>query len=174
MARLLHCHPGRTIYFFHVFTDLDFWDARRIFKDLAAVKVKRNFSKDPPGDEFPTQVVTDDRARATRADIEKRLKRALASPPRHVIVDGLLKDGFFEFNPLDYFPKHWSREKMFRFALNRLPLENAVLNSPYRTVHITWHDEKIRVERAKRKEKYDPVIRTKEEALKRVMIPGCF
>ena len=172
MARMVHCHPGRTTYPFHVFTDLDFWDARRIFKDLAAVR--RNFGKEPPGDEFPTQLVSEDSSRSTRAKIEKRLKRALVSPPRHVIVDAIVKDGFFEFDPRRYYPGHWSREKMFRFTIHRLPLDNAALNSPYRTVHVTWRREKIRVERVKREEKYDPVIRTKEEALKRIKIPGCF
>jgi hypothetical protein len=172
MARMIHCHPGRTTYSFHVFTDLDFWDARRILKNLAVVK--RNFGQDPPGNEFPTQVVTEDETRSTRAKIEKRLKKALVSPPRHVVVDDILKDGFFEFDPLDYYPGHWSRERMFHFTLHRLPLDNAVLNSPFQTARVTWQGRKIRVERIKRKEKYDPVIHTKEEALKRMKIPGCF
>jgi len=169
---MIHCHPGRTTYPFHVFTDLDFWDARRVFKDLASVR--RNFGKEPPGDEFPTQLVCEDSTRSTRARIEKRLKKALVSPPRHVIVDAILKDGFFEFDPLHYYPGHWSREKMLRFTIHRLPLDNAALNSPYRTVHVTCWNGKIRVERVKREEKYDPVIRTREEALKRMKIPGCF
>ena len=172
MARIIHCHPGRTTYYFHAFTDLDFWDARRILKDLAVVK--RNFGKDPPSQEFPTQVVTEDATRSTRAKIEKRLKRALVSPPRHVIVEAIVKDGFFEFDPLDYYPGHWSREKMFRFTLHRVPLDNAVLNSPYQTARVAWQGEKIRVERVKREQKYDPVIRTKKEALRRMRIPGCF
>lgn len=172
MARIIHCHPGRTTYYFHAFTDLDFWDARRILKDLAVVK--RNFGKDPPSQEFPTQVVTEDATRSTRSKIEKRLKKALISPPRHVVVDTVLQHGFFEFDPLDYYPEHWSKEKMYRFTLRRMPLDNAALNSPYRTVHVTWQDGKIKVERVKREKKYDPVIRTKEDALKRMKIPGCF
>jgi hypothetical protein len=142
MARMIHCHPGRTTYPFHVFTDLDFWDARRILKDLAVVK--RNFGEDPPGDEFPTQVVTEDATRSTRSKIEKRLKKALISPPRHVVVDAILQKGFFEFDPLDYYPGRWSREKMYRFTLHRMPLDNAALNSPYRTVRITWQGRKSR------------------------------
>lgn len=172
MARIIHCHPGRTTYGYHIFTNLDFWDARRIIRGLAVVK--RNFGDEPPGDEFPTQVVAEDLARSTRARIESRLKRALVSPPRHVIVDRLIMDGFFEFDPLDYFPKRWTREKMYHFAVHRLPLDSAALNSPYRTVRITWTDGKIRVERIKREEKYDPVIRTKKEALRRIRVPGCF
>jgi hypothetical protein len=172
MARIIHCHPGRTTYGYHIFTDLDFWDARRVIRDLAVVK--RNFGGEPPGDEFPTQVVAEDLARSTRAKIENRLKRARVSPPRHVIVDSILKDGFFEFDPLQYYPRHWSRERMFHFTVHRLPLDNATLNSPYRTVRITWTDGKIRVERIKRDEKYDPVVRSKKEALRRMKVPGCF
>lgn len=172
MARIIHCHPGRTSYEFHIFTDLDFWDARRILLDLAVVK--RNFGQEPPGDEFPTQVVAEEVTRSTRSKIEKRLHRAVVSPPRHVIVDRLIMNGFFEFDPLDYFPKRWTKEKMYHFAVHRLPLESAALNSPYRTVRITWCNEKIRVERVNREEKYDPVIRTKKEALRRIRVPGCF
>lgn len=172
MARIIHCHPGRSTYGYHLFTDLDFWDARRIIGDLAVVK--RNFGDKPPGDEFPTQVVAEELTRSARAKIENRLRKALVSPPRHVIVDALLQNGAFEFDPLDYFPNRWTREKMFRFAVHRLPLDNAALNSPYRTVRITWTNGKIRVERIKREEKYDPVIRSKKEALRRMKVPGCF
>ena len=172
MARIIHCHPGRTTYPFHVFTDLDFWDARRILKGLAVVK--RNFGEDPPGREFPTQLVSEDVSRSTRSKIEKRLRKALISPPRHVVVDAILQQGFFEFYPLDYYPRRWSKEKMYRFTLHRLPLDNAALNSPYRTVHVSWQDGKIRVERVKRPQKVDPVIRTKEDAMRRLKAPGCF
>jgi hypothetical protein len=172
MAVIIYCHPGRTTYGYHIFTDLDFWDARRILKGLAVVR--RNFGEDPPGHEFPTQVVAEDVTRSTRAKIEKRLKKAVVSPPRHVIVDGLIEKGFYEFDPFRFFPGRWSKERMFHFALHRIPLDNAALNSPYRTVQVTWRDGKIRVERIKREEKYDPVIRTKKEALKRMKVPGCF
>lgn len=172
MARIIHCHPGRTRYGYHIFTDLDFWDARRVIGDLAVVK--RNFSDEPHGDEFPTQIVAEKISPAARSGIERRLKKALVAPPRHVIVDGILKDGFFEFDPLRYYPRRWTREKMFHFTIHRLPLDNAVLNSPHRTVKVTWREGKIRVERIRREEKYDPVIRTKEEALRRMKVPGCF
>jgi hypothetical protein len=172
MARIIHCHPGRTAYGYHIFTDLDFWDARSIVGDLAIVR--RNFGDEPPGDEFPTQVVAQEITRSVRGRVEERLKKALVSPPRHVIVDSILRDGFFEFDPLHYCPRHWTRERMLHFTLHRLPLDNATLNSPYRTVRITWIEGKIRIERVKRDEKYDPVVRSKKEALRRMKVPGCF
>ncbi|RJR17897.1 MAG: hypothetical protein C4582_12295 [Desulfobacteraceae bacterium] len=172
MARIIHCHPGRTTYAYHIFTDLDFWDARRIIKDLAFVR--RNFGQDPPGSEFPTQVVAEDISRSDRGKLDKRLKKALVAPPRHIVVEGLLKDGFFEFDPLAYYPSHWSRKKIFHFTLHRLPLDNAALNSPYQTVLVEWKGDKIRIEKIKRKEKYDPLIRTKQDALQRIKVPACF
>ena len=172
MARIIHCHPARTAYDYHVFTDLDFWDARRIIKNLAVVK--RNFGEDPPGDEFPTQIVADDLSRLDKAKIEKRLKKAIISPPRHLVVKEILIKEHFDFDPLDYYPRRWSREKMRRFTIHRLPLDNATLNSPYRTVKVTWTDGKIRVERIRRDEKLDPVIRSKEDSLRRMRVPGCF
>jgi hypothetical protein len=172
MARIILCHPGRTAYGYHIFTDLDFWDARRIIKDLAVVK--RNFGQDPPGDEFPTQIVAEAINGTHRARIEKRLKRAVVSPPRHVVVNEILTKGHFDFDPLNYYPSRWSKEKMRRFTIHRLPLDNATLNSPYRTVRVTWSEGKIRVERVQRDEKFDPVIRSKQESLRRKRVPGCF
>jgi len=172
MARIVHCHPGRTSYAYHVFTDLDFWDARKIVGDLASVR--RNFSQEPPGREFPTQVVSEDISRSKKTKLENRIKKALVSPPRHLVVEGLLNDGFFEFDPLDYYPGRWNRKRMMHFTMHRLPLDNAALNSPYQTVVVEWKGEKIRVEKAKRKEKCDPVIRTKEESRKRLKVPACF
>jgi hypothetical protein len=71
MARIIHCHPGRTAYGYHIFTDLDFWDARSIVGDLAIVR--RNFGDEPPGDEFPTQVVAQEITRSVRGRVEERL-----------------------------------------------------------------------------------------------------
>jgi hypothetical protein len=172
MAKIIHCHPSKATNDYHVYTDLDFWDARLILKNLATVK--RNFGNDPPGDEYPTQVVADDLNRSSKAVIEKRLKKAIVSPPRHVLVDGLLKEGYFEFDPLHYYPKRWSRERMFNFTWRRLPLNSAILNSPYRTVRVSWRDQKIRIERIPREKKYDPVIETKQQALRRRNVPSCF
>jgi len=172
MAKILHCHPSRTAYEFHLFTDLDFWDARRILKQLAVVK--RNFGKDPPGNEFPTQIVADGLTRTLRAKIESRLKRAIVSPPRHVIVDTIIEQGYFEFDPLKYYPSRWTPQRMYHFTYHRLPLDSAFFNSPFKTVRVSWAEEKIRIERVQREKKYDPVIGNREEALRRLRIPSCF
>jgi hypothetical protein len=172
MARFIHCHPSQTEYDYHIYTDLDFWDARKILKDLALVK--RNFGQDPPGDEYPTQVVAHELTKSARAKLEKRLKKAIVSPPRHVIVDRILKQEYFEFDPLAYYPSRWTRERMYHFTYLRLPLDSAILNSPYRTVRVSWIDGKIRIERVQREQKYDPVIQTKRDALRRRNVPSCF
>ncbi|MBU2498815.1 MAG: hypothetical protein KKE57_07950 [Proteobacteria bacterium] len=172
MARFIHCHPRLTKYDFHVYSDLDFWDARKLLKDLALVK--RNFGDSPSGDEYPAQVVGIDLGRSVKKEIEKRLKRAIVSPPRHAVVDALLTRGYMEFDPLAYYPSRWPPSRMLHFTIHRLPLENAALNSPYKTVNISWRDGKIRVERVQREKKYDPVIRSKKDALRRIRGPGCF
>jgi hypothetical protein len=172
MAKIIHCHPSTATNDYHIFTDLDFWDARLILKDLATVK--RNFGNDPPGNEYPTQVVGDDLSRSSKAVIEKRLKKAIVSPPRHVLVDGILQEGYFEFDPLHYYPRRWSQERMFNFTYRRLPLNSAILNSPYRTVRVSWTDGKIRIERIPREKKFDPVIETKQQSLRRRNVPSCF
>ena len=168
MAKIIHCHPSRATNDYHVYTDLDFWDARRILKDLATVK--RNFGKDPRGNEYPTQVVGDGLSRSAKAMIEKRLKKAIVSPPRHVLAVSILQKGYFEFDPLGYYPERWSRERMFHFTVRRLPLDSGIFNSPYRTVHISWQGEKIRIERVQRDRKYDPVIQTKQQARRRLFL----
>jgi hypothetical protein len=63
---------------------------------------------------------------------------------------------------------------MFNFTYRRLPLDSAILNSPYRTVHVSWKDGKIRIERVQRDKKHDPVIQTKQQALRRRNAPSCF
>jgi hypothetical protein len=172
MAKILHCHPSRTAYEFHLLTDLDFWDARRILKELAVVK--RNFGKDPPGNEFPTQIVASGLTRTLKGKIESRLKRAIVSPPRHVIVDAIIEKGYFEFDPLDYYPHRWTRQRMYHFTYHRLPLDSAFFNSPFKTVRVSWTEGKIRIERVQREKKYDPVIGSREEALRRLRVPSCF
>ena len=74
MAKIIHCHPSKATNEYHIYTDLDFWDTRLILKDLATVK--RNFGTDPPGNDYPTQVVGDDLNRSAKATIEKRLRKA--------------------------------------------------------------------------------------------------
>jgi hypothetical protein len=83
MAKIIHCLPGKATNDYHIYTDLDFWDARLILKDLATVKRNRQRSS---GDEYPTQVVGDDLSRSSKATIEATQK-AVVSPPRHVLVD---------------------------------------------------------------------------------------
>lgn len=172
MAGIIYCHPSRTTHGYHIYTDLDFWDAWRLLKDLAVVK--RNFGQDPPGDCFPTQVIGEDLARATTERIEARLRKAVVSPPRHLIVEAVMRDGRFEFDPHRTYPKRWSRARMLHFTYRRLPLHQSALVSPYRTVFVSWVGEKIRVERIQRSEKHDPLIRTRREALHRLMVPSCF
>jgi hypothetical protein len=172
MAHVIHCHPSRTTYEYHIYTDLDFWDARKMLKQLALVK--RNFGQEPSGDEYPTQVVGNDIPRSARAEIEKRLMKAVVSPPRHVIVRSILSEGFFEFDPLHYYPNRWSPSRMLRFTHNRLPLDQPSLNSAYKTIRLSWAGKKIRVEQIQRTEKYDPVIANKKEATRRLKVPGCF
>ena len=172
MARIVHCHPSQTQYDFHIFTDLDFWDARLVLKDLAVVK--RNFGQQPSGDEFPTQVVGKDLSRPARAEIERRIKRSVSSPPRHLIVKSVLMDGFFEFDPAHYYPARWNPSRMLHFTYLRLPLEQGGLNSPYRTVRLHWVDGKIRLERVQRDAKHDPPITSRKEALRKQHVPLCF
>jgi hypothetical protein len=172
MARIVHCHPSQTEYDYHIYTDLDFWDARKILSDLAVVR--RNFGEQPPGDEFPTQVVGTGLSRPTRARIEKRLGRAIPSPPRHVLVRSVLMNEFYEFDPTLFYPARWTPSRMLHFTIRRLPLEQSGLSSPFRTVRLQWVEGKIRIERVPRDVKYDPPITSRKEALRRRNVPSCF
>ena len=172
MARIIYAHPSHSEYDYHIYTDLDFWDARRILKDL--VLVKRNFGNDPHGDDFPTQVVGNDLERCVRQKIAGRLKRAIVSPPRHIIVRAIMDDGFFEFRPDKYYPERWPLARVFFFTFHRLPLDQSILNSPYKTVRVTYGAGKIRVFSVQREEKYDPVIDDPKEARRRRFVPACF
>jgi len=172
MARIVHCHPSQSEYDYHSYTDLDFWDARRILTGLAVVK--RNFGQQPPGDEFPTQVVGSGLNRAVRATIEKRLRKAVSSPPRHVMVRSILMDGFYEFDPSLFYPSRWSRSRMLRVTYLRTPMEQSGLSSPYKTARVQWVGDKIRIDSVPRGEKYDPPIRNKRESLRRLNVPSCF
>lgn len=172
MARIIYCHPSQTNYNYHIYTDLDFWDARRLLKDLATVK--RNFGKNLDSDEFPTQVVADAVDRFAIKLIEKRLSKAIISPPRHVIVRSMIYDGHFEFDPYNYYPRHWSKEQMMRFTHYRLPLQQSALCTPYKTVRVVWVNDHIWVEQVQREKKYNPVIRTLKEHRDHFIIPSCF
>ncbi|MFH1487473.1 MAG: hypothetical protein ABII06_01080 [Pseudomonadota bacterium] len=172
MARMIYCHPGRTEYPYHIYTDLDFWDARRIIRDLALVK--RNFGPHPSGDQFPVQIVGSGLTRRTEKEIEKRLGKAIVAPPRHVIINGIISEGRFAFDPGRYYPAHWTPSRMLRFTYFRLPLDQSVLNSPYNTVRLYWVKANICVEAVKRDKKHDPAIRTRKEAMRRLRAPSCF
>jgi hypothetical protein len=39
---------------------------------------------------------------------------------------------------------------------------------------VSWNNDKIRIERIPREKKYDPVIETKQQALRRRNVPSCF
>jgi len=172
MARIIYCHPAKTRYAFHVYTDLDFWDARKILKDIATVK--RNFGQNPPGDEFPTQIVLEQAPPRVMEAVKRRLERAIASPPRHVVVQALLMEDFFEFDTSDYFPPRWSRSQREHFLRFRLPTQHGILNSPYNTYRLDWHGTRVRVVPVKRSTKHDPVIRTRQDAKRHEIVPTCF
>jgi hypothetical protein len=172
MARIVYCHPSQTKYDYHIFTDLDFWDARRLLRDI--VPVRRNFGRQLSGDEFPTQVVANYLARPAVRQIEKRLRMAVISPPRHVIVRSMVFDGHFEFDPHKYYPSHWSPSRMIHFTFHRLPLQQGALCNPYQTVQLSWVGDKILVTRVQREKKHDPVIRTLKEAKQALAVPSCF
>jgi len=172
VARILHCHPqlGKAPY--HVFTDLDFWDARRILIDLATVK--RNFAGGPPGDRYPTQILAHTAHRSTVEAIEYRISRAVPSPPRHVVVEEVLQHGYYVFDPAMYFPGHWTKSRVIHFCGFRLPVHQPPLDTPFREVDLSWDGQMIRLERVRRKHKHDPVISDPREARRRRFAPSCF
>ena len=172
MARIIYCHPSQSKYDYHIYTDLDFWDARRLLKDLATIK--RNFGNWPPGDEFPTQVVGTGLLRRVIKEIEKRLAKALVSPPRHVIVQAMVMHGYFEFDPRRYFPERWSESRMMYFTYRRLPLDQGALSNAYQTVRLSWVSGRIHVERVQREKKHDPVIKDVKDARRYANVPSCF
>ncbi|SMC28789.1 hypothetical protein SAMN02746041_03317 [Desulfacinum hydrothermale DSM 13146] len=172
MARIIYCHPAKTKYAFHVFTDLDFWDARKILQDLASVR--RNFGHSPPGNEFPTQVVLEVAPARVQEVLKRRIRRAIAAPPRHVVIEALLMEGVYEFDTSRYFPERWTRSQREHFLRFRLPTQHGLLSSPYNTYRLEWQGTRVRVVPVKRSTKHDPVIRTRREAKRHLMVPTCF
>ena len=172
MARIIYGLNRQSDCEFQLYTDLDFWDARRLLKDLAVVK--RNFSREPSGDDYPTLVTGLDLSPGMKKTFEIRLKRAIASPPRHVIVRSMIEKGSFEFDPAKYYPNRWTKARMIHFTYCRLPLQQSALNTPYQKVRLFFEKRKIIIERVRRKEKCDPVIRSKKEAKQRLLAPSCF
>jgi hypothetical protein len=162
MAHIIHCHPTQTAYEYHIYTDLDFWDARVL---EGACGSKRNFGQEhwklPGGRRSPRSV---------------RRKSAFEShyfTPRHVIVRSILRR-LFQFDPSVHYPARWSPSRMMYFTHNRLPLDQPSLNSAFKTICLSWIDKRIRVEQIQRTDKYDPVIASKKEAKRRQRVPGCF
>ncbi len=170
MARIVYGHPGAGGSRWHLFTNLDFWDARRILLDLA--EVRRNFGDEPPGHSYPTRVIA--RRGSDLRSIEHRLRKAVASPPRHVVVEEVLHGGCFEFDPLDYYPARWSPSRMLRFSSFRLPVHQPPLETPHHEVKLTWSHRRIRAERVRRTRKHDPPIVSREEARRRRFVSSCF
>jgi len=172
MARIIFCLPSQDGDRHGLFTNLDFWDARRILGDLAPVR--RNFSQTPPGDDYPTLVVDHGMSLSAKKRVAYRLGKAVASPPRHVIVREMLSRGAFEFDPLKYYPGHWTPARMIHFTYHRLPLQQSALNTPYLKVQLTWEGGKIRAKRIRREGKYDPVIKSRKASERRLRVPSCF
>ncbi|MCX7823280.1 MAG: hypothetical protein N2260_07555 [Syntrophobacterales bacterium] len=175
MAKIIYAHPKLRGYDFHLFTDLDFWDARKVLKDLLEfLSVRRNFGVAPPGDEFPTQIVIQEPTKEIVSKVENRLRKAIPSPPRHVVVRHMIFDGYFVFDPAKYYPKNWSKEKIEHFTWCRLPLDQTSLCNPYETVVFEWHEKILLVRRVKRSHKHDPKITSNREKRKWCFIPSAF
>jgi hypothetical protein len=147
MARIIYDLASRGKGFYHIYTDLDFWDARGVLKGLA--KVKRNFGTSPPGDRYPTQVVVEDLSSKIKAEIEKRLRRAMPSPPRHLIVQSIIFSGKFEFDRRKYYPDRWSPGKVVFFTRKRLPMNQPVINSPYKWVELSISGNTVTIQQRK-------------------------
>ncbi|MGD9337891.1 MAG: hypothetical protein PVF76_11255 [Syntrophobacterales bacterium] len=145
MARIIYDLASKGKGFYHVYTDLDFWDARGVLKGLA--KVKRNFGNSPPGDKFPTQVVVEDFSKRIKAEIEKRLKRAIPSPPRHLIVQSIIFSKKFEFDRRNYYPDRWSPAKVLFFTQKRLPINQPVIDSDYKWVELSIQGNTVTIQK---------------------------
>ena len=171
MARIIYDLASRGRGFYHIYTELDFWDARGVLRGLA--KVKRNFGNSPPGDLYPTQVVVEDLSPRIKGEIEKRLKRSIPSPPRHLIVQSIIFSGKFEFDRRRYYPDKWSPGKVIFFTRKRLPMNQPVINSPYRWVELSVKGNTVTIEQRKGTRSEAP--ETAEKRGKREAFgPACF
>ena len=144
MARIIHDLKAWGEGRYRLYTDLDFWDARKILKGLA--KVRRNFGESPPGDQFPAQVVVEELSSHLRREIETRLLRAIASPPRHLIVQSIVLSGRFTFDWRKYYPARWPPSRALFFTKKRLPLNQPVISSRYKWVELTIVGDMIVIE----------------------------
>ena len=147
MARIVYNLASRGEGRYHIYTDLDFWDARAILKHLA--KVKRNFGDSPPGDRYPTQVVVEDLSPRVKGEIEKRIRRSIPSPPRHLIVQSIIYSGKFEFDRRAYYPDRWSPTKALFFTRKRLPMNQPVISSTYKWVELSIRGNIITIQQHK-------------------------
>ena len=147
MARIIYNLASRGEGCYHIYTDLDFWDARTILEGLA--KVKRNFGESPPGDQYPTQVVVEDLSLRVKGEIEKRIRRSIPSPPRHLIVQSIIYSSKFEFDRRDYYPDRWSSAKALFFTRKRLPMNQPVISSTYRWVELSIQGNIITIQQYK-------------------------
>jgi len=144
MARIIHDLKAWGEGRYRLYTDLDFWDTRKILKGLA--KVRRNFGRTPPGDQFPTQVVVEEASSHLRREIEARLLRAISSPPRHLIVQSIVLSGRFSFEWRKYYPARWSPSRALFFTKRRLPLNQPVISSRYKWVEVSVVGDMIVIE----------------------------
>ncbi len=147
MARIIYDLASRGKGFYHIYTELDFWDARAVLQGLA--RVKRNFGTSPPGDQYPTQVVVEDFSSKVKGEIEKRLRRAIPSPPRHLIVQSIIFSGKFEFDRRKYYPDRWSQGRVVFFTRKRLPMNQPVINSPYKWVELSINGNTVIIKQHK-------------------------
>jgi hypothetical protein len=144
MARIIHDLKAWSEGRYRLYTDLDFWDARKILRSLSTIR--RNFGESPSGDQYPTQVMVDGPSAQVRREIEKRLLRAIPSPPRHLIVQSIVLSGRFSFPWRRYYPARWSPSRALFFTRKRLPLNQPVISSRYRWVELSMVGETIVLE----------------------------
>ena len=171
MARIIYDLASKGKGLYHIYTDLDFWDARAVLKGLA--KVKRNFGNSPPGDKYPTQVVVEDLSQRVKREIEKRLKRAIPSPPRHLIVQSVIFSGKFEFDRRQYYPDRWSADRVISFTRKRLPMNQPVISSAYKWVELSIKDNMVTIQQHQgvRPEETKP---SKRKGKRESYGPACF
>jgi hypothetical protein len=89
--------------------------------------------------------VVEDFSQGVRAEIEKRLKRAVASPPRHLIVQSIIFSGKFEFDRRKYYPDRWSAARVLFFTRKRLPVNQPVINSRYKWVDLSIENNTVTI-----------------------------
>jgi hypothetical protein len=171
MARIIYDLASKGKGLYHIYTDLDFWDARGVLKGLA--KVKRNFGKSPPGDQYPTQVVVEDLSSRVKQEIEKRLRRAIPSPPRHLIVQSIIFSGKFAFDRRAYYPERWSVERVLFFTRKRLPMNQPVIDSAYKWVELSIDENTVTIQQHQgaRPEKIET---SEKQGKKETFGPTCF